>query len=149
METEKEKKIGFSYYHIFMAVLVFLIVRSCLDGFSVQQIGYSDFRQHLERGDVKTAVVRGDTITGQFKHPVNGKVTYSTNIVAPELATQFDKHKITYESLGNSSLFGNFILFILPTLLFIGFWYYILRRGLKGMGGAGAVSYTHLEPTRH
>lgn len=141
METEKEKKFAFSYYHFFMAILVFLIVRSCLDGASVQQIGYSEFKQHLERGDVKTAVVRGETITGQFKQPVNGKTTYSTNIVSPELATQFDKHKISYESLGSSSLFGNFILFILPTLIFIGFWYYILRKGLKGMSGGGGGSF--------
>jgi cell division protease FtsH len=137
METEKEKKFAFSYYHFFMVILVFLIVRSCLDGVSVQQIGYSEFKQHLEHGDVKSAVVRGETITGQFKKPINGKVTYSTNIVKPELAAQFDKHKIAYESLGDSSLFGNFILFILPTLLFIGFWYFILRRGLKGMNGGG------------
>lgn len=141
METEKEKKFAFSYYHFFMAILVFLIVRSCLDGFSVQQIGYSDFKKHLERGDVKTAVVRGETISGQFKKPINGKLTYSTNVVTPELATQFDKYKIAYESMGSSSLFGNFILFILPTLLFIGFWYYILRRGLKGMGGGGGGSF--------
>jgi hypothetical protein len=62
METEKEKKFAFSYYHIFMAVLVFLIVRSCLDGMAVQQIGYSEFKKHLENGDVKTAVVRGEAV---------------------------------------------------------------------------------------
>lgn len=137
METEKEKKFAFSYYHIFIAVLVFLIVRSCLDGMAVQQIGYSEFKKHLENGDVKTAVVRGEAITGQFKKPINGKTTYSTNVVEPALATQFDKYKINYESLGSSSLLGNFVLFILPTLLFIGFWYFILRRGLKNMGGGG------------
>lgn len=141
METPQEKKFSFSYYHFFMAILVFLVVRSCLDNASVQQIGYSEFKKHLERGDVKTAVVRGESITGQFKQPVNGKVTYSTNVVNPELATQFDKYKISYESLGSSSLLGNFLLFILPTLLFIGFWYYILRRGLKGMGGGGGGSF--------
>jgi cell division protease FtsH len=137
METENEKKFAFSYYHIFMAILAFLVVRSCLDGAAIQQIGYSEFKQHLENGDVKTAVVRGETITGQFKKPVNGKTTYSTNVVEPALASQFDKYKISYESLGGSSMFGNFLLFMLPTLLFIGFWYYILRRGLKGMSQGG------------
>lgn len=137
METEKQKKFTFSYYHFFLAILLFLVVRSCLDGAALQKIGYSEFKQHLERGDIKSVVIRGEDATGQFVRPINGKTTFHTTMVQPEVANVLDKYKIPYESQGSSSLFGNFILFILPTLLFIGFWYYILRRGLKGMSGGG------------
>lgn len=138
MEAEKnQKKFTFNYSHLFMGLLVFLIVRSCLDGAAVQRIGYSEFKNHLERGDVKSVSIRGESVSGEFKKPVDGKTTFSTVLVSPEVASQFDKYKVPYESLGSSNLFGNFLLFILPTLLFIGFWYFILRRGLKGMSGGG------------
>jgi cell division protease FtsH len=138
METDKkENKFVFSYYHLFLGLLVFLIVRSCLQGVAIQKIGYSDFKNHLERGDVKSVSIKGEMVTGTFKQPIDGKTTFATTMVNPEVAKQFDKYKVPYESQGSSNLFGNFLLFILPTLLFIGFWYFILRRGLKGMSGGG------------
>lgn len=138
METEKENnKFVFSYYHLFLAVLMFLVVRSCLEGASMQRIGYSEFKQHLEKGEVKNVLIRGETVSGEFKEPVNGRTTFSTTMVEPEVAKQFDKYNVPYDSQGSSSGFGNIFLFLLPTLLFIGFWYYILRRGLKGMQGGG------------
>lgn len=107
----------------------------------MQRIGYSEFQQYLEQGDVKNVSIRGETITGEFKEPVNGRTTFSTTMVEPEVAKQFEKHNVPYESQGSGSLFSNFILFILPTLLFIGFWYYILKRGLKGMQGGGGGGF--------
>lgn len=138
METENNKRFIFSYYHIFLGLLAFLIVKSCLEGAQMQRITYSEFKHHLEKGDIKTVTLRGDSATGEFVRPIKGRVGYQTNIVPQEIANQLDKYKVNYESLGSSSFMGSFILFLLPTILFIGFWYYILRRGLKGMGGGGS-----------
>jgi cell division protease FtsH len=137
METEKQNKFSFNYYHLFLGLLLFMVFRSCMDSAALQKIGYSEFKQHLSRGDIKSVVIRGEDITGQYHKPVNGKATFNTTIVDPQIAKQFDKYKVPYESLGSTSLLNNFLLFIFPTLLFIGFWYYILRRGLKGMSGGG------------
>ena len=138
MEDEKKNKVIFSYYHIFLAFLAFFVVRSCLEGAKIQRIPYNQFKQHLERGDIKNVTIRGESLSGEYTKPLNGKASFQTNIVDPEVAKELDKHKVTYESLGTSSLLSNFIIFFLPTLLFIGFWYYIFRRGLKGMGGGGS-----------
>lgn len=140
METEKkENKFVFNYYHLFLGLMIFLVIRSCLDGVAVQRIGYSDFKNYLERGDIKSITLRGENASGVFKRPIDGKTTFTTTLVNPEIAKEFDKYKIPYDSKGSSNVFGNFLLFLLPTLLFIGFWYYILKRGLKGMsGGSGS-----------
>lgn len=141
MENEKEKKFGFSMAHLFFGVLAFLLARSCIDGMALQKIGYSDFKEHLQKGDVKSIQIQGENISGQFKKPIQGKTTFHTTIVDPEIAKQFEKYKVPYSSEGSSSFLGNFLFFIFPTLLFIGFWYYILRRGLKGMGGGGGGGF--------
>jgi cell division protease FtsH len=137
METEKEKKASFNFYHLFLALLMFLMVRSCLEGNGMYHIGFSDFKRHLERGEVKSVVVRGEELSGEFKAPVNGKKAFNTTIVKPEIASTLDKYKVDYDGQGTTSFLGNFGLFMLPTLLLIGFWYMILRKGLKGMGGGG------------
>lgn len=135
---EKQKKFVFSYYHIFLAFLAFMVVRSCIEGAQMQRIPYNEFKAHLERGDIKNVTLRGENMTGEYTKAVDGKKTFQTVMVEPEIAQQLDKYNVSYESLGTSSMFGNFIIFFLPTLLFIGFWYYILRRGMKGMGGGGS-----------
>lgn len=139
-ETNQKKKFVINYYHLFLAVLTFFVIRSCLEGASVQRIPYSEFKQYLHRGDIKNVTVRGENIAGEFKKPINGKTIFNSTLVDPKLAAEFDKYKIQYDSQGTSSM-GSFFLFLLPTLLFIGFWYYVLRRGLKGMSGGGGGSF--------
>jgi cell division protease FtsH len=135
MENEN-KKFTFSFYHMFLLLMTFLIVRSCIEGASVNRMNYSELKKYLERGEVKSIVLRGETATGEFKRPINGRTNFQTTIVKPEIAKELDKYKVEYSSEGSNSLLGNFVIFFLPTLLFIGFWYYILRRGLKNMGGS-------------
>lgn len=138
MENQKENiKPGFNLSHLFFGILFFLIVKSCLDGVALQRISYSDFKDHLKRGDIKSVQIQGENLSGQFKKPINGKATFHTTMVSPEVAKQFEKYNVAYSNEGSSSFMANFLFFMLPTLLFIGFWYYILKRGLKGMGGSG------------
>lgn len=142
METEKNKKFVFNFYHLFLGLMTILVLRSCLEGASMERMPYSEFKYHLEKGDVKSVTIRGETATGEFKSPVDGKSIFQTTVVPSDLSNELDKYDITYASEGSSNFLGNFILFFLPTLLFIGFWYFILRRGLKGMnaGGGGFMS---------
>lgn len=137
METPDKKTTSLSFYHLFLALLVFFTLRSCLNGVYSDKIGYSDFKKYLERGEISEVNIMGERVRGKFKKPIKGKVLFETNLVAPEVSKEFEKYGVKYESSGSSDLFNNFIIFFLPTLLFIGFWYYILRRGLKGLGGGG------------
>lgn len=137
MEAEKNKKFVFSYYHIFLGLMTVLILRSCLEGASIDRMPYSEFKYHLEKGDIKSVTIRGEQASGEFKNPVEGKTSFQTTIVSPDISDELDKHDVIYESHGQSTLLGNFIIFLLPTLLFIGFWYFILRRGLKGLNSGG------------
>ncbi len=137
METENNKKFVFNYYHLFLGLITVLILRSCLEGASMDRMPYSEFKYHLEKGDIKSVTIRGETATGEFKNPVEGKTVFQTTVVPTDLSNELDKYDIVYASEGQSTFLGNFILFFLPTLLFIGFWYFILRRGLKGMNAGG------------
>ncbi len=137
MDTTHDKKFSVNFYHLFLALVVFFLVRSCLQDASQKRIGTSEFKQHLERGAVKSVVIQGEKVSGIFVRPVKGETTFTTTLVGPEVAAQFDKYKVPYNGLEASSAMGSLALFLLPTLILIGFWYFVLRRGLKGMGGGG------------
>lgn len=137
MDARKEKKFAVNYYHFLMIVILFLIAKTCLDEATSQGIKYSEFKQHLRDGKVRNIVVKGDSIIGEYNEPINGKTNFNTILVDSELANFLDTNKVSYEGVKESNLLGSFILFILPTLIFIGFWYYVLRKGLKGMSGSG------------
>jgi cell division protease FtsH len=139
METKKENKFAFNYYHLLLALLVFFIVRSCLESTSIQNLPYSEFKKIVSTGNIKKVTIRGEEINGEFNKPIDGKTGFVTKMVEPEVAKQFDQYKIPYESLGSSSILGQFLLYMLPTIIFMGLWWYIMRKGLKGMsGGTGS-----------
>jgi cell division protease FtsH len=135
METPEIKKPRFTLYHFMLALLVFFTVRSCMNGVYSDKIGYSDFQKYLKRGEILEVTIMGDRVRGKFRKPKEGKVFFQTNLVKPDVAQDFEKYGVKYESSGSSDTIDNFIIFFLPTLLLIGFWYYILRRGMKGLGG--------------
>lgn len=138
MATEGKTQYKFTFYHLFLAIVSVLLVRSCLEGSSVEQLGYSKFEDQMKNGMVKSVTLKGDSISGEYKKPVDGKVRFNTNIVDPKYTEMFEKYGVSYDSIGSPSSISSFLIFLLPTLLFIGFWYFILRKGLKGMSGDGS-----------
>jgi cell division protease FtsH len=137
--TNPQKKFSFNFNHLFFGLMMFLVMRSCLEGVALQRIPYSEFRHHLEQGEIKHVTIRGELISGEFRSPKSGKKTFNTMIVPESISRDLEKYKVSYDSLGPENGLGNIFLFLLPTLIFIAFWYYIIRRGLKGMsGGSGS-----------
>jgi cell division protease FtsH len=137
-ETPPRKRI--SFYHVLLALLFFFILRSFIDGVDSQKIGYGQFKSYLKKGQIEEVTVIGERIRGKFKKPVDGKTFFDTNIVDPEVASEFDKYGVKYDSTGSDS-YGNLLIYFLPTILIIGFWFYILRRGMKGITGGGGGSF--------
>ena len=135
MEEKENKPKNLNLYHLFFAILVFLTVRSCLTGFYSDQISFSEFKKYLKNGEVEEVNISGERIRGKLKNAKEGKIFFETNLVPIEISKEFEKYGVTLSSSGTSNFFENFLIYFLPTLFFIGFWLYILRRGLKGLGG--------------
>lgn len=134
-DDTKNKKFIFNYYHLFLALFIFFIVRTCIQGTSYLKIPYSQFNKYLERGDIKSVTVRGDIISGDFTRPINNKTSFNTIKIDNEIANKLDKKNVEYDGQQQESPFGSLFFILLPTLIFIGFWYYVLRKGMKNIGG--------------
>ena len=137
MEAKKNPQPQFNFVYFFMMVLSFLILRQCIEASNTTQLDYSQFKRELQQGDIKRVTLIGSRIKGEYLQPQEGKKTFETNTVPKEISELLDKHGVAYTSMGDSSAFTTFLSIILPLIFFIGFWIFILRKGLKSISGGG------------
>ncbi len=106
------------------------------------ELPFSKFDQLVAHGQVKTAVIKGTTVKGVLKEPVDGATNYSTNL-PPDLQnytpTLVTKGVDVSASEPNSSQYIFALFYILPVVLIIGFWFFFMRQ--MQQGGNKAFSF--------
>ena len=105
------------------------------------EIGYSEFMEASKAGRVEEVVIKGDNLHGTYKE--NGdefisKVPPEENIV-DRLADTGVRIKAAEPDPPKIRLIDIFFT-VLPILLLIGFWYFIMRQ-MNGRGGGGAMGF--------
>jgi cell division protease FtsH len=130
------------------------------------EISYSRFRDELSANNVKKVTLRGNSVRGEFRTKValpavlnqKGQVVdtalFNSNIPSigdPTLLPELTARKVEVQALSpDGSAAGNLLVYLLPWLLIIAVWWFVMR-GMKSqgpgamMGGfarSGAKSYT-------
>ena len=79
------------------------------------------------------------TITGRLKAPEGRKTALVATRVEPELAQRFEKFDVRYTRVVDNTFLRDLMSWIVPGLVFVGLWYFVIRRmaDRQGMGGAG------------
>jgi cell division protease FtsH len=102
---------------------------------------FSQFNQMVEKGEVKSAIIKGTTVKGDLKTPVKGATQYSTTLPSDlqNYSLKLTNHNIDVKaSDSNSSQYLLVLLYILPVVILIGFWIFFMRQmqsgGNKAMG---------------
>ena len=99
-----------------------------------QTVDYSEFNDQVRSGQVKSVIIKGDQIRGQFK---TGQpfTTYSPE--DPGLVARLDENKVRYSAQpnedGTPSLLSIFLNWF-PMLLLVAVWIFFLRQ-MQGGGG--------------
>jgi len=114
---------------------------------------YSQFKAELAAGNVKSVQAEGDNIWGEFRQPVEIEVEngasrtierFSTKLPPfgdEKLMEQLDAAGVTVVSHGSGSQWlGNFLVALLPLLLFVAVWYLLMRRTGRNLGGYNAIT---------
>jgi cell division protease FtsH len=106
------------------------------------EIPYSQFLTELENSGIRSATIRGDTITGQ-KTSGEPFVTYSPETNYTALIGDLQKHNVNFSGAPPEKQGFLMQLFIssFPILLLIGVWVYFMRQMQGGAGGRGAMSF--------
>ena len=102
-------------------------------------IPYSRFQTLLDDNRIDKVWVAQNDIQGVLTAPEkDGLKQFTTTRVNPDLASELDKHHVTYFGEAPSTLIPDLLSWVIPPLLFVGLWMFFIRR--MGQQGGGLMS---------
>src|SRR5512136_243296 len=127
-----EKRHRFSIWYVFWGVWAVLIIQSYIASMlATQMIPYSRFLDLLKGGKIVEVAVTANQIEGKTK--VDGGTpgetkAFRTVRVDQELSTLLDQYKIVFKGEIESTFLRDLLSWIFPLLLFVGIWYFFMKK---------------------
>ena len=115
------------------------------------EIEYTEYKKYLENGDIQKGIIMGDIFHGEFKTPQAYDSPVGTTIndithfrltlpfVDRENTDEWDAAGIDYTFKNKKIDWTGYLLNMLPWILLIGFWFFMIRRMQGGAGGVGGI----------
>lgn len=131
---DNKEKINFWY--LIVAMLGLLLIQNLYTQYTqVEHIPYSRFQQLLEQERVAEIAITENQIFGTLKEKhADGFKEFVTTRVEPDLAEMLDKHHLVYTGVVQSTWMRDLLSWVVPTVIFIGIWLFIIRRMGSNMG---------------
>jgi cell division protease FtsH len=134
-----ERQTQFNLWYFVLAALAVMWLHSVwVETRTVEPITYSEFVDYLKDGKIEEVVIRQNTVEGKFKEPLPDKRTRFVAVrVDEQLAKDLDQYKIKYTGVIESTFLRDILGFVVPALVFLGLWFFLMRRFAEksGMGG--------------
>lgn len=123
------------------ALLAFLGLQNWLREASVRDlVSYDQLERALVDGRIESLVVSDQLLVGRLRQP-QGRITELVAVrVEPALAERLDRYGVSYSRMIESTLWREMISWILPLLIFVALWFFLIRRGLERSGGYSLMS---------
>ncbi|HUC63777.1 MAG TPA: ATP-dependent zinc metalloprotease FtsH [Stellaceae bacterium] len=138
------KQTQFHFWYLIAAVFGILILQQLWAAHEqVDVIPYSQFQQDLQAGKLAEVRVSDKYIQGTLKAPnENGKTMFVTTRVPADIAADLDKYHVKFAGEVQSTFVQDLLGWIVPTLLFFGVWFFVVRRfaANQGFGAGGLMS---------
>ena len=127
-----EKHHRFSIWYVLIAVWVMLILHNMIvQIFAVERIPYSQFIKALEAGKIVEVAITENRIQGKMKVTEKGheqEKAFTTVRVDKDLSELLEKYHVTFKGVVESNFLKNLASWMFPVLLFVGVWYFMMRR---------------------
>ena len=128
----------FNLFYTIAAILGIILVHEAWMGYqSIKPLAYSEFQALIREGKVKEVIITRDEIRGELKYPdPPNRKYFRTTRVDNGLAEELQKYDVKFSGHIESRFFSTLLSWIIPTLIFFGIWFLIMRR-MSGQMGAG------------
>ncbi|WP_090539234.1 ATP-dependent zinc metalloprotease FtsH [Nitrosomonas sp. Nm132] len=151
-----DKRVQFNFWYIVIAILAMMFLQNLYTQYTrIEPIPYSRFQVLLEQGKVAEVAITENQIYGKLKETGADEIKeFVTTRVEPGLAEILDKYEVTYTGIIKSTWLRDLLSWIVPMLVFVGIWLFIIRRmgggmssGLMSIGKSRAKVYVEKETT--
>ncbi|MBA64655.1 MAG: cell division protein FtsH [Candidatus Marinimicrobia bacterium] len=115
------------------------------------EIEYTEYKKFLENGDISRGVIMGDIFHGEFKVPQTMATPYGNSadnilhfkltlpFIDRDITEEWDEAGIEYTFKEKTIDWTGYLLNMLPWILLIGFWFFMIKRMQGGAGGVGGI----------
>ena len=133
-----EKQVRFHIWYAILALLGILFLQNLWVQYrTVAPIAYSEFVAQLKDGNIEEIAVAANTIQGTFRKPLaNGRKQFVAVRVDPDLARDLERYDVKFAGVVESTFLKDLLGWVVPTLLFVGLWMFLMRR-MQERGGLG------------
>mgnify|MGYP001281960786 CR=1 FL=1 len=142
-------KTSFTWIAIILVTVYFSSILSESRNNEVE-IDYTEYRHYLNDGLIHKAVIINNTFHGEFKSPQTidtplgvrddiEKFRLTMPFIDRELTEKWDAAGLDYSFKEKSIDWTGYFLNMLPWVLLIGFWFFMLKRMQGGAGGMGGI----------
>jgi cell division protease FtsH len=136
---EKKQQINLGY-----ALIAFLLLMIFQSWWATQQqietIPYSEFQALLEQGAIEEVRVSERFVQGRLVQPTEAGAQYfRTNRVELDIADRLREHNVRFAGEIESTFLRDLLSWVLPILILIGFWVFMIRRFAEKQGFGGLM----------
>jgi cell division protease FtsH len=136
-----EKKTQLSIWYFAVAVLAVILLHDAWVGMrSIAPIPYSEFQTLLKEGKVGEIAIGDKQIHGTLKDPIDGKSRFVTSRVEPSLARDLAQYGVKFTGIVESTFLRDLLGWVIPALVFVAIWIFVVRRFAHRLGGGGFMS---------
>jgi cell division protease FtsH len=133
------KKTSFSILYVLLAVFAVVLVHDFIVAMQkVEELPYSEFKTLLAAGKVWEITVTQQRLAGKLK-PEEGskevKLFTTVRVEDPDLVKELHAHNVTFSGVVESTFLRDLLSWIVPTLIFVGIWIFVIRRFGQGQQG--------------
>ena len=148
-----EKKQKVSIWYVILGIWVVLLLQQYIASmFVVEVIPYSRFLELIHENKVAEVAVSVNQIQGKLKKDADGKEKqFRTIRVDPGMSDLLKSSDAVFKGEIESNFMASLMSWIVPTALFFGIWFYLMRymgkqqTGFMRLGGNKAKIYVHNE----
>ena len=141
MDHDQHKKTQISLAYFLIAIVILFAFQWMFLAGSTKQIAYSDFKSYIKKGLIKEVIISPTSIKGTMIDPTGKSdkpiIFSTTRVTDPDLIKELDSKKIKYAGKTNNSVWGAILAWVIPIILMIAIWNYMIYK--MGMGGRGLM----------
>ena len=138
-----ERRTQLSIWYFILAFLIVVWLRDVwVASRGIEEITYDEFQQALEQGRIESVEIEGALLRGTYRAPAEeGPRAFVTPRVDLDLAEDLEQYDVRFTGVVENTLLRDVLSWVLPAVVFIGLWLFILRRfsDRQGLGGMMAI----------
>ena len=119
--------------------LLLLVQSLWLGARQTESVSFSRFEQALHEGQIAEVTVTDRTLSGRLKVPQGQTTHWSTVRVESDLVKWLEGFQVPYSRTIDSGLLREALSWVLPSLVFFGLWWLVIRRVLSRQAGVGSL----------